>query len=46
MKKILLLVFGLIALTACKQKGPDPKDIALAQQRDSLNRIIACDERQ
>lgn len=41
MKKILLLVFGLIALTACKQKGPDPKDIALAQQRDSLNRIIA-----
>ena len=41
MKKILLLVFGLIAITACKQKGPDPKDIALSQQRDSLNRIIA-----
>lgn len=41
MKKILFLVVGLMALVACKQKGPDPKDLALAHQRDSLNRIIA-----
>ena len=41
MKKILFLFFGIIALVSCKQKGPDPKDVALIQQRDSLNRIIA-----
>ena len=41
MKKILFLFFGMAALVACKQKGPDPKDVALTQQRDSLNRIIA-----
>ena len=41
MKKLLFLIVGLTALAACKQKGPDPKDLALAHQRDSLNRIIA-----
>ena len=41
MKKILFLFFCIIALVSCKQKGPDPKDVALIQQRDSLNRIIA-----
>ena len=41
MKKILFLVVALMALVACKQKGPDPKDLALAHQRDSLNRVIA-----
>ena len=41
MKKILFLFFSIIALVSCKQKGPDPKDVALVQQRDSLNRIIA-----
>ena len=41
MKKLLLLTVALLSMVACKQKGPDPKDLAMIQQRDSLNRIIA-----
>ncbi len=41
MKKILFVALGLIALTACNQKGDNTKDVAMQQQRDSLNRIIA-----
>ena len=41
MKKLLLVCMCVVAFAACKQekaKGPDP---AMAQQRDSLNQIIA-----
>ena len=41
MKKLLILTVALLSMVACKQKGPDPKDVAMIQQRDSLNRIIA-----
>ncbi len=41
MKKIVLVALGLLALTACKQKSENVQDLALIQQRDSLNRIIA-----
>ena len=41
MKKIVLVALGLMALTACKQKSENAQDLALIQQRDSLNRIIA-----
>jgi len=41
MKKILYLALGLLVFTACTQKGDNAKDIAMQQQRDSLNRIIA-----
>jgi len=41
MKKILFVVIGLLALAACKQKNDNAKDLAMQQQRDSLNRIIA-----
>ena len=41
MKKIVLVALGLLALTACKQKSENAQDLALIQQRDSLNRIIA-----
>ena len=41
MKKLLILAVALLSMVACKQKGPDPMDVAMAQQRDSLNRIIA-----
>ena len=41
MKKLLILTVALVSMVACKQKGPDPKDLAMVQQRDSLNRIIA-----
>lgn len=41
MKKIVLVAIGLMALTACKQKSENAQDLALIQQRDSLNRIIA-----
>lgn len=41
MKKLLILAVALLSTVACKQKGPDPKDVAMVQQRDSLNRIIA-----
>ena len=39
-KKLLYLTLALLSLTACKQQGNDAKDVALIQQRDSLNRII------
>ena len=35
------MALGLLALTACKQKSENAQDLALIQQRDSLNRIIA-----
>ena len=41
MRKLLFICLCVMALGACKQekaKGPDP---AIAQQRDSLNQIIA-----
>ena len=41
MKKIVLVALGLLVLTACKQKSENAQDLALIQQRDSLNRIIA-----
>ena len=41
MKKVLLFVVGLLALTACNQKGGNAEDLKLSQQADSLNRIIA-----
>jgi len=41
MKKILFVVLGVVALTACNQKTDNAKDVAMQQQRDSLNRIIA-----
>ena len=41
MRKILFVIVGLLALTACKQKNDNAKDLAIQQQRDSLNRIIA-----
>ncbi len=40
MKKIIFMVMALIALAACNQKTDNAKDIAMQQQRDSLNRII------
>jgi len=40
MRKILFIVIGLLALTACNQKNNNAKDLAMQQQRDSLNRII------
>lgn len=41
MKKLFLLVIGLMALTACNQQKEKAKDEAYAQQRDSLFRVIA-----
>lgn len=41
MKKLLMLMAGLLALTACKQKADNTMAQALAQQRDSLDRVIA-----
>ena len=41
MKIIVLVALSLLALTACKQKSENAQDLALIQQRDSLNRIIA-----
>ena len=40
MKKMLIAAACLLALVACKQKGNDPVQEALLQQRDSLTRII------
>ena len=40
MKKILLLCLCMAAMVACKQEKPKA-DLALVQQRDSLNQIIA-----
>ena len=41
MKKILIFMMGLLAMTGCKQKADDAMKLAMAQQRDSLNRVIA-----
>lgn len=41
MKKLLTLTFCALALVACKQEKASQADAALAQQRDSLNQIIA-----
>ena len=41
MKKLLTLVIGLLALTACKQQKDNTMELALAHQRDSLDRVIA-----
>ena len=40
MRYILIFIAGLAMLTACKQQQDNGKELALAQQRDSLNRII------
>ena len=41
MKKLLVLVLCMTALVACNQKNSKAEDLRLAQQSDSLNRIIA-----
>lgn len=41
MKKILIFMIGLLSMTGCKQKADDAMKVAMAQQRDSLNRVIA-----
>ena len=41
MKKLLVLVLGVLTLTACNQENKQQQDQLLAQQRDSLNQIIA-----
>ena len=40
MKKLLILALVAVALVACKQQGPKAEELMLAQQADSLNRII------
>lgn len=40
MKKLLILALGAVVLAACKQQGPRTEELMLAQQADSLNRII------
>ncbi len=40
MKKLLAFVLCMTALTACNQKGQNATDLLVAQERDSLNRII------
>ncbi len=40
MKKLLILALGAVAVVACKQQGPKAEELMLAQQADSLNRII------
>lgn len=40
MKKILFLALGAVVVVACKQQGPKTEELLLAQQSDSLNRII------
>lgn len=37
---LMIFIAGLSMLTACKQQQDNGKELALAQQRDSLNRII------
>ena len=41
MKKLMVVVLGAMALTACNQENKQQQDQLLAQQRDSLNQIIA-----
>jgi chromosome segregation ATPase len=40
MKKLLILALGAVAVVACKQQGAKTEDLMMAQQADSLNRII------
>ena len=40
MKKLMILALGAVAMVACKQQGPKTEDLMMAQQADSLNRII------
>ena len=40
MKKLFAFVLFMTALTACNQKGQNATDLLVAQERDSLNRII------
>lgn len=40
MKKLMILALGAAALVACKQQGPKTEDLMMAQQADSLTRII------
>jgi chromosome segregation ATPase len=40
MKKLLILALGAVAVVACKQQGPKAEELMMAQQADSLNRII------
>lgn len=40
MKKLLILALGAVAMVACKQQGPKTEELMMAQQTDSLNRII------
>lgn len=37
----MILMFGLAVLSGCKQKADNTMELAMAQQRDSLNRVIA-----
>lgn len=41
MKKLLLVCMCVLAFAACKQEKAKGHDPAMAQQRDSLNQIIA-----
>ena len=40
MKKLFILALGAVALGSCKQQGPKTEELMIAQQADSLNRII------
>lgn len=40
MRKIFLFAIGVLLLAGCKQQGPKAEDVKMAQQADSLNRII------
>lgn len=40
MRKIFLFAIGMALLAGCKQQGPKAEDVRMAQQADSLNRII------
>ena len=40
MKKLMILALGAAALVACKQQGSKTEDLMMAQQADSLTRII------
>ena len=41
MKKLIVFMLCMTALTACNQKNSNAEDLRLTQQGDSLNRIIA-----
>ena len=40
MKKLMILALSAVAMVACKQTGPKTEELLMAQQADSLNRII------